>query len=151
MERSVNENEKAVVTEVKADPPKVVKPEVVKNLRRLNKVAKVKPKAKKPIKKPVEKKATSKGMHACSFKGCKIQLLGKKKWCIKHKKLIRKIQLRRNNITYNKRKAKKGWQPKQPHLTYKGRPTEWTREHRAPAEKLAKRRGVKLAAKLFAK
>jgi hypothetical protein len=137
MERSVNENEKAVVAVVN---------ETVKMVQ--TKAAKVKPKAKKPIKKKpqVETAAT----HPCAYKGCKKKLLGKRKWCAEHKKLIRKIQLRRNNITYNKRKAKKGWQPKQPHLTYKGRPTEWTREHRAPAEKLAKRRGVKLAAKLFA-
>ncbi len=47
-------------------------------------------------------------------------------FCKKHKKILRKRQLKLNNIPWRKKKAKKGYVPDQPHVLYAGAATAYT-------------------------
>lgn len=151
----------------KAEKPKLkaVKANVEKGAKSKGAKAKAKgkPKAEKPKAKPVKKAKKNEApkrkpgpwlkhfkpgvdmskVGVCRVKGCKVKLENRAKWCPKHKKEIRKLQLKLNNQTWFKRidEGTAGH-----HIVYtvngKTRATEWARVNPARAMKLAQEQGT---------
>lgn len=59
-------------------------------------------------------------------------------FCKKHNKILRKEQLRLNNIPWRKKKSQPGYKPKQMHLVYKGKATKATLADEKRARKRVK-------------
>lgn len=76
----------------------------------------------------------------CTKAGCS-KPSKSKLFCPKHRKLLRKMQLKLNNIPWVAKKRKLGakYEPNQKHLVYKGKPTEWTRRYAPKAIALVKK------------
>jgi hypothetical protein len=83
----------------------------------------------------------------CAFKGCgKKAISTRSRWCAPHRKEVRREQLRLNNVTWNKRKAKGEAKHR---LWYDNRPTDYalaSPARLAEAKKLAKKLHPKLSA-----
>lgn len=73
----------------------------------------------------------------CLKRGCsKVGVQGI--FCKKHKKILRKEQLRLNNIPWRKKKVQANYKPKQMHLIYKGKATKATLADEKRARKRVK-------------
>jgi hypothetical protein len=67
----------------------------------------------------------------CRFRGCSKKTIGTRaKWCLKHKKAIRKFQLKENNKVWNK-KVKEG--KADHHVVYRGHATVWALQNKEKA------------------
>src|SRR3990167_7759320 len=72
---------------------------------------------------------------ACSRIGCKVRSGVAGIFCKKDKKILRKEQLRLNNIPWRKKKAEPDYEPDQPHVLYSGAATKFTIENKDKAVK----------------
>lgn len=73
----------------------------------------------------------------CRFRGCSKKTINKRaKWCVGHKKAIRKAQLKANNKVWNAR-VKKGTAGH--HVVYDGGATVWTLSHVEKARQAVKK------------
>lgn len=141
--------EKPAMQEEKAMAPKAAEKKTKKAPKKAAPKEAPKP---APAKKPAKKKAAKpaarqhgpwvrhfkfkeKDDGLCGIKGCKTKKAGLR-WCASHKKQIRKVQLKLNNVTWRKRieEGKAGH-----HLSYRGKPTAFTAEHQKKALLLAKK------------
>lgn len=68
----------------------------------------------------------------CNKKGCEGI------FCKKHKKILRKVQLKLNNIPWRKKKVQPGYKPKQMHVVYAGKATKQTLADEKRARKRVK-------------
>ena len=59
-------------------------------------------------------------------------------WCVQHRKQLRKVQLKLNNIPWRKKRAKAGYKPTVPHLVYRGAVTPFAAKNREVAHKRIK-------------
>lgn len=94
--------------------------------------------ASKSIKKLNWKLKESRLKGACLKQGCsKVGCKGV--FCKKHRKILRKVQLKLNNIPWRKKKAQPNYVPTQKHLAYAGKATKFVMNDVDRAKKIVKK------------